>query len=364
MSRWSKEEEKVLVNNWEDMSLDKLTELKKLNGRTRGAIRKKANRLGLPKKESVPTGESNWTKEEEETLKENYALSTREKLEGLLEDRTWGAIRKKAKRMGLDRINSEEAENSSYEFSVVHHNIDISDDKLTLIPLGDIHYGHPACRLDMVEDLLQFLEEEYERPYRIVLMGDLWEGATTRSPNSLFEVEVSPQEQYETMLSLLSPYKDKILGAIVGNHEQFATRITGLQKMRDFCREMGIPFLKYKGIVDLYLNGISYRIFFQHGSTSSRTPGGKMNALYRMNEVVPDADIYLHAHTHTRTVGSDSLYSSLGENVKRKTRLYGLTGSFLDYPGTYADRKNYSPSSLGVIKCDLYTNKKEVRMTI
>lgn len=351
--RWSDEEESTLRDNWKDMSKERLQE--KLD-RTRGSIDAKARNLGLPRKRKF----KHWTDEEEEFLRNNYTDTPVREIAKELEDRDEGSVESKARKMGLVKYSDSPQSQKEHEFTTVNHKIDIDEDELKIVPIGDIHLGHPACDEDMLFSLLEDLEEG-DDPYRILLMGDLWEGATKNSPNFQFAMKYPPQKQYQNLLAVFEDYSDKVLGSVVGNHEDFARNVTGYQKMRDFCRELEIPFLKYTGAVNISLNGIYYRILMTHGSSGARTWGGKINALARMNDVVPDASLYLYAHTHARAVVTDANYRSTSRNSKKRRRTYILTGGFLGYPGTYADKKNYPPSSLGVVPIRLSSEEKKLR---
>lgn len=354
MTKWTEKEETWLVDNWENMTIRRLAD--ELD-RSYDSVRKKARRMNLSKKEQQHSNV--WTEDEIEELKENYSTSTDTELAELFDDRSLKSTKRKARELGLVRFSTDPIEMEENKFRNIHTKIDTDDDKMVLVPMGDLHLGHPACDEELAFDTLEYLEN-MDNDYRLLLMGDLWEGGTKGSPNFQFRMKYPPQKQYTNAIAMFEDHSDKILGALVGNHEDFAKSVTGVEKMRDFCRELEIPFLKYKGAVNIELNGIYYQIIATHGSSGARTWGGRINALVRLNNVMPDADLFLYGHTHSRASVTDSKYSSMGENSKKSKRTYCLTGSFMDYPGTYADKKNYPPTCLGVIPCELSTKKKKI----
>jgi len=360
MSKWKDEEEEFLRKNWEDMTIRKLQRVinnKFDNNRSYDSVRKKGRRMNLPKKEQQ--NNRYWNEEKIEKLENNYEDSDKEKLKDMFDEHSWKAIQKKANELGLVRFCTDAVPEDRHELVTVKENIETDSEYVKLIPFGDLHLGHPAVDENLIFDRLKEVKN-LDVPYRLILMGDLWEGATVNSANFQFEVKYPPQRQYQNTLAMFNSLSDKIIGSVVGNHEDFTRDVAGIEKMRDFCREINVPFMKYTGVSTLDIEGIQYQIVAKHGSTGSSSWGGRINSAVSLNEIVPSADIYLLGHTHSRGIVTDAKYRSIGNGASKKSRYYALTGSFMDYPGTYADKRNYPPTSLGTVEFDLYTTEKKI----
>lgn len=89
---WTEEEEVLLKENY--FPRGKNTLLSKLSNRTWCAIKSKARKMGL--------SFLRWTNKEEETLREMYDKNTKEM--SILLNRTIGSVQQKAIRMGLTKV--------------------------------------------------------------------------------------------------------------------------------------------------------------------------------------------------------------------------------------------------------------------
>ena len=92
--------------------------------------------------------------------------------------------------------------------------------KIVLTPFGDIHYGLKQCDFKLANDYVKWIKKNEDS--RVLLMGDLIDSATkySRGPQ-IFEDDITPQEQYDGMIELLMPIKDKIIGlhCLTPDHE-------------------------------------------------------------------------------------------------------------------------------------------------
>lgn len=190
-----------------------------------------------------------------------------------------------------------------------------------------------------------------------LLNGDLLNWATKASISDCYAERYTPMEEMQLAADLLSPIRDKIIGATPGNHERRAYRAEGVDVTQLVCKELGIAdrYSRESLVVFLRLGRdassrnhnrpVCYTLYANHGSGGGRREGGKANRLADMASIV-DADIYIHSHTHMPMIMRQAYYRTCQSNssVQRADRLYINTAATLDYGG-YGELAEYKPSS-------------------
>lgn len=169
---------------------------------------------------------------------------------------------------------------------------------------------------------------------------------------------MSMADQQELLIDLLYPIKDKILMMTQGNHEYRSSLLCGIDPLRYVARSLGLldtgRYCEDSYIITLLFgkrNGTdkmtnTYVIYGIHGgSGGGRRAGSTVNALEDMNKIIPNADLYLHSHTHTQILYPDSifLYNQTSKTLQKHYRTYYNTNSFVEYGG-YAEKKGYKPT--------------------
>ena len=185
------------------------------------------------------------------------------------------------------------------------------------------------------------------------------------------------EEEQELLVELLFPIKDKILMMTQGNHEYRSSLLCGIDPLRYVARSLGL-LEKGRYCDGAYLltllfgkrNGTdkvtnSYVIFGIHGgSGGGRRAGSTANALEDMNKIIPNADLYLHSHTHTQILYPDSIfvYNPTSKTLQRHYRTYYNTNSFVEYGG-YAEMKGYKPTDTtpNVLRVRMIRDKGKMR---
>ena len=142
---------------------------------------------------------------------------------------------------------------------------------------GDIHYGHPQCKL---QKAIGNLEWAKEKNANIIPMGDLLESGTRESVgDSVYKQKLNPQEQMEKMIKILMPYKDLIIGMHSGNHEQRITKMTSIDVTKIMARLLGVNYLGYSCWNLLRVGKINYTMYSTHGSSGARFKHTKLKAV-------------------------------------------------------------------------------------
>ena len=120
--------------------------------------------------------------------------------------------------------------------------------------------------------------------------------------------------------------------------------------MEHFCVKLGIPdrYLGYYGVVKYAWNKRCYNVAVWHGAGGGATTGGALNKIEKQASVV-FADVFLMGHVHKRAATMRDLYVPDPQNgrINRITQHFVITGSALDYDGSYAEEMGLIPSTKG-----------------
>lgn len=236
--------------------------------------------------------------------------------------------------------------------------------KLILVPLGDIHYGNKYCNLEKLKETIDFVMAN-DNAY-VIGMGDLLEASIVGSPGaSVYEQDCFTEEQYNYILELLKPLakKGKIIGILESNHHFRIYKKTGFNITKAMCDALKVEFLEFSAALKIKVGNINYDVYVTHGSSGSKLTHTRIKSVMDLSRIV-SADLYIQGHVHTIAHATDKHYKF---NYKNKcldsiTRHYVISGSYLDYEGSYAELKNMTPSNIGTPK--IYLNSKEKEITV
>lgn len=247
--------------------------------------------------------------------------------------------------------------------------------RATFIPAGCIHW--PLTEKDLLKKWIKAVKDTPKA--FTMLMGDSLDFARTHyrdhirsyraDQNSQLAVDEYVKHDIGKLAKLLMPIKDRIIGAILGNHHhEFADGTNGEQFL---CQLLGIRYLGPVGLIRVDFRDRSGRtrhsmvIYAHHhgGSMGGRTTGADANALER-SETTFDADVYVLSHTHRRIgfkLPKLEITSKGRPIVIERTKAFIRSGAFLkgygeDNPSTtrphfptYAEQKALRPTDLGYV---------------
>ena len=183
-------------------------------------------------------------------------------------------------------------------------------DEVDIVPISDPHYGNPLFSQSHFIRTLKFLE----RPNAYgSLIGDLCESTLRTSKGEIYRQVGSPEDQRDQMIEWLYPYKEKLLGAVDGNHEDRIWREAGIHIVKDIAKALGIPY-RPEGLLHKisFGSGSSYHPeypfvfwFYQtHGYGGARTKAAKAVKVERTATWI-HADFYVMSHDHVVNVAPD-----------------------------------------------------------
>jgi len=242
-------------------------------------------------------------------------------------------------------------------------------DAYDFYPIGDIHLGAYSCDEDL---LVRDLKRIRENPFaRVLLMGDLGDFIGRNDPrfdsNALADwipvrkVSTLLETQVGRIVDHFKPIADqgKIIGALMGNHEEKVAKHYGFDIHGAICRQLMVSDLGYSALIRLKFKrstvGHTLVIYAHHGHGGGRKSGSKINRIHDAGADF-EADIYLMGHTHERgwaPMKPMLVVDSREEKIVSRERVYGMTGSYLKTfergMAGYGEIKGFPPVSLGGI---------------
>lgn len=238
---------------------------------------------------------------------------------------------------------------------------------IKIIPIGDVHFGASACQLDLFKSVLKQIKEE-PNTY-CVLVGDLYDNAIIAGKNlGIFDATMTPTECRDKMVALLEPIKDKILGAVPGNHENRSEGICDGNLMYDTMCILGLDHLYRPEYAVLKIRcgsvknkqknrRFTFTIILHHG-TGTSTSAFKKDYDYLVG--FEGADAIITGHTHWQQVGNPARYSinhKANEVVIRSLSVI-IINSFVS-TASYAAKKMLPPSGTTTTYCILDNSKHD-----
>ena len=233
------------------------------------------------------------------------------------------------------------------------YDADRDKDTIVILPVADLHYGSIYSDIPKFLQWIEWINESnHVFPFCI---GDLMEQSTKLSiADGVFHQNLTPQDQINKSAQLLYPISDKLLFLTRGNHERRQT-VVGLDVMETVANLIHCLYKRMACHFMIEWRGKEWLFYTWHGAFTGWTEGGKINSALRPRNFV-DADIYVSAHVHDKTV-KEFRYQKFDKSKMKSVLIkkYAvITGSFLKYFGTYAQEKGYAPGVTGCANIKLY----------
>lgn len=190
------------------------------------------------------------------------------------------------------------------------HDLDLLFDEVNIVPISDVHYGNPLFSKEHFLMTLEFLKRPNAYGF---LNGDLCESTIKTSKGEIYKQVGSPQDQRDKIIEWLTPYKEKLLGATDGNHEDRIWREVGIHIVQDIAKSLGIAY-RPEGLLHKISFGSGNEShadrpfvfwFYQtHGYGGARTKSAKAVKVERVATWI-HADFYVLSHDHVVNVAPD-----------------------------------------------------------
>jgi hypothetical protein len=258
-----------------------------------------------------------------------------------------------------------------------------------IIPLGCVHWPHTNRSL-----LQEWIDRLSEPNTYGILLGDTFEFARTTTrrymrayvgdDTSFSEIDKYVNQEVVRLAKRLGPVRDKIIGAIRGNHYYTFQGLGGINSEQLLCQELGVQYLGAAGVVRIDLreptneDKVRDNIVLwlhHHGGSRATTPSGDVAGLMKQTQKLR-ADIYIIAHTHDcyarvemERVVSNATPPTLYEEDRCFVRAGCLRENVTRRPDAslpdeidYADEAGYSPRRNGFVEVSVnYTRNRGSR---
>lgn len=244
-----------------------------------------------------------------------------------------------------------------------------------LKPISDIHIGAKAFDRNAFKE---YLEDSDENTYFLGI-GDLYDAIVV---NDIRYQKSSDDEdgddiidkQVKKGVKFLEPYKDRIIGLGVGNHERTVIKRCGTDMIKRTCEELGVPSLGYSGLFRLIFRekdgrGRTVIIRYHHGwGGGSRTIGADLTKFSR-DVAYWDADVFLYGHVHKKQTDEIPRLGLRGEKLYAKPKVICICGTFLrtymdSSDATYSEVCGYPPVAVGGITLSIKPNQEWVDIKV
>ena len=225
--------------------------------------------------------------------------------------------------------------------------------------MGDLHIGHNDHSFNMFNAYLNFLKARPHIP--IGLMGDYIEYQTMT--NFVNNEVLSVDEQIDTFVKKMRPFKDRIMFVLWGNHEERIAKYTKSNRfLDDLAREIGVKDNCYigkpeRGVNILFKVGENeYGAYAHHSST-----GAVVNKTIQLRRsgFQTGAALILHGHTHHLGYEQRTFreLTTMGRVTKRQWLV--STGCFMKDAG-YAEKKSYPLTEVGAPIIRFYADRSKL----
>ncbi len=267
------------------------------------------------------------------------------------------------------------------------------DQKLVIIPIGDIHHNAPSHDAAKLREIIQWAAASAKRPDRLIrvkLMGDELDtmSASERRSHTSASYHESTRLRFEKMIFAdlmnfyreLTPIHHLIDTVVCGNHtyrfqEQGTGKLVGKTTSEVLAERLNVPFLGVCGVhvYELHPPGSTgtfpFKILMHHGFGAAQTKPASIRQMLSLRERFPNMDLYIMGHNHVKITTTTEGIDVRRDHRNNKWRMverqqaFVRSGSFLKGyvegevvaagQGSYVEEHCYAPAGLGVTTCNL-----------
>lgn len=231
------------------------------------------------------------------------------------------------------------------DFQPIIHHLDGRTIKVWAI--ADVHLGAKECDLKGFKAFLKRIQDDPDS--YIVIVGDVLDNGLRNSLTNPYHATVSPQGQLDLAVELLTPVKDRILGAVGGNHEY--------RSVKECDNDLLFIAFAIMGIPERYRQNLCFvRVCLERGKIKDHyalmlTHGKSKTKNERFPTYFEGIDAAILGHTHTPDVKVTSSIRFGTNNKVTKHDTIVLTACSWLNPGGYSLRGCYAPTATAKPQC-------------
>jgi len=241
-----------------------------------------------------------------------------------------------------------------------------------VLPISDCHIGDAAFEDYGYSKLCENIEwVESEPNARVFLNGDILNVATRSSASSPMFQTRNLQGQVDLAVKLFKRIAEqkKIVGAIDGNHEDRLKDFVGYSPLSSLCHILDIPYYQYSAVISYMVGkgkGIAYTMYHHHTSGGGATPGGKMNRVDKLRQLVCNCDCYIGSHNHQLGVipVTTRVVDVIHKKITIQRQLLIDSGSYLGWDDSYAEAKMFPPVKIGSPRIRIDGKRRDTHVSV
>lgn len=226
-------------------------------------------------------------------------------------------------------------------------------EKMRIVPLADIWFGHPLCDLAGFKERLAWIA--HEDHVFCFLNGDCIYPMSVSKDEAMDQWESRCNDFYE----LLEPVAHKILWAQAGCFED-KMDVNHFDPIETFCSEdydgWNIPYFRTPVSVGIHWAGNLFKFYCIHGRSQAQKKGSKINALLKLLGETCFNHFFVMSHMRdaisakpTRVVEDVTNF-----DLRERTQYALITPSFVKYDGSRDSKWGYPLPARGQVNCALY----------
>lgn len=249
------------------------------------------------------------------------------------------------------------------DFDLIVHKFSTKLPHINIYPVGDLHVGSQEFNEGAFRRWKNMvMEDEFAK---VVIVGDIMDMATKTSVTNIYEATMTPFEQKKWVTDEFLDIKDKIIGAVQGNHEYRSNKLIGICPLYDVLAKLDLEHLYRPNMAFMKINLGSRNETRQSSYTMVLAHGGAKGRTKQFPYVVEGMDMMITGHFHTPEshFRSKLVIDGKNEAVGMKELIHISVPSFTTLGG-YALKGMYMPqdgNKIPILK--LHGNKKEVGLS-
>jgi hypothetical protein len=259
-----------------------------------------------------------------------------------------------------------------------------SEESAELIAVCCLHIGHKGFDYKRALKWRSWILEGKNR--FAINLGDDIENAVPGDENHnsmMWDSNMHPEEQYRKAAEYWEPVvmAKKLIMTHNSNHFWRSEAKTGIsipQNLNVFLQgltadlktptpltDVSPRWGNWQALSQLNVGKQVYTVHSWHGSGNGCTPEAALRKCRSM-AVTHRADLFLMGHSHQKIAWSDNymVHAGNGREAHERQRMFAVTGGYLGWHGTYAERMGLPPNRRGSIVVRLGAKQWDLKVSI